>query len=76
MNWLETTAIIIGLFMNVGILIGGLLQLRSSAKRLEHIIDRFSVEHEIIMHWYAESKNITLDDLPTRMGRASWWKKE
>jgi len=37
-----------------------------TVRHVEKKIDIYSVEHEILMHWYAEEHNVPLQSLPTR----------
>jgi hypothetical protein len=54
---------------------GGLWRLHQVATRVEHAFDYFALEHELLMTDYAERKDIHLNEVPTRLTRAPWWKK-
>jgi hypothetical protein len=53
----------------------GLWRLHRVALRVEHAFDYFAVEHELLMADYADRKSIKLNDVPTRLQHAPWWKR-
>ena len=35
--------------------------------RVDNILRKFIIEHEILMSWYCKAHNITLQEVPTRV---------
>lgn len=73
MNGIAFTTFVIGA-VNVLALLGGLLRMQRIASRIEHTINYFAQEHELLMHDYAERHHIDLDKIPSRLEAAPWWR--
>lgn len=68
----------LGAIINVSLLIGiGIKMHHRMSHFVEHVRLQNSFlqqEHEMLVQWYAKEHNIPLDELPTRLEKAPWWK--
>jgi hypothetical protein len=70
---IEHISLIIAAAINVAVLIGGLIKLSQVATHVQKTFDYFAIEHEILIRDYCTRNNLSMAELPTRLGRAPWW---
>jgi hypothetical protein len=71
-SW-ESICLLIGAVVNGTVLIGGLVKLSQISNHVQKTFDYFAIEHEILIRDYCQRNNLTISDLPTRLGKAPWW---
>jgi len=59
-------AIIVSILVGFVAILRFLWAILDSIRHVEKKIDIYSVEHEMLMYWYAEEHNVPLQSLPTR----------